>query len=112
LATLISKLVRVEGVMITVVDVVVASDLKHADVFVSMLGGAPSDHEFAFSKLKRLRSEIQTIIGKRVPMKFTPRLHFKLDSTAEHATTLVQLLDDVEEEDRKRRIREAEEAQE
>ncbi len=102
LGTLLPKRLQLLDLIVTVVDVTVSADLKHADVYLSILGATPADEAFVMGKIFSARSDIQAMIGKRVPMKFTPRLHFKLDHTTEKATQMVQLLDEIEEEDRKR----------
>ncbi len=103
LAIILPKLVRLRGVILTLTGVEVAPDLKRAEVFLSLLGGEERDRADLLADIRGARAEMQRILAKRVPMKFTPHLHFHTDDTAERATQLVQLLDEVDAEDRGRK---------
>lgn len=77
--------------LVTVQDVDITPDLKHAHVFVSVLGdmeGAKS----VLSKLHDHRKELQAQLSKRVILKFTPQLHFKLDETVERGSRIIEIL--------------------
>lgn len=64
---------------ITVGEVRTSPDLKVATAFVLPLGG--QGQEDAVALLARNRGELRRIIGKKLAMKYTPDLRFRLDET-------------------------------
>lgn len=87
------KDVRIGG-LVTVTDVEMSHDLSHATVFVSIYGeeGAQSrTMEGLNSALGFVRSEV----GKSVPLRHTPDIHFKLDRSIEHGAKIHALLDEI-----------------
>ncbi len=66
-------------VSITVGEVTTSPDLKIATAYVCPLGGhAQTD---IISMLARNKSELRRAVGKRLALKFTPDLRFRLDET-------------------------------
>ncbi|MEM9909221.1 MAG: 30S ribosome-binding factor RbfA [Pseudomonadota bacterium] len=66
-------------VSVTVGEVRASPDLKIATAYVLPLGG--EGREALIDLLNRNRSEIRRIVGKKLDLKFTPELRFKLDQT-------------------------------
>lgn len=66
-------------VSVTVGEVRASPDLKVATAFVLPLGGEGC--ESLIELLNRNRNEIRRVIGKKLDLKFTPELRFKLDET-------------------------------
>ena len=66
---------RLEMVSITAVDT--APDLRHAVVYVDVLGD--EDHEPALAGLERASKRLQSAIGRQVRLKYTPTLEFAID---------------------------------
>ncbi|THH35186.1 30S ribosome-binding factor RbfA [Aliishimia ponticola] len=64
---------------VTVGEVRTSPDLKIATVFVMPLGGDKKGE--AIDLLARNKSELRRIIGKKVGLKYTPDLRFRLDET-------------------------------
>lgn len=64
---------------VTVGEVRCSSDLKIATAFVLPLGGQGQDEVIGY--LKRNKTELRRVIGKKVGLKFTPDLRFRLDET-------------------------------
>ncbi len=80
--------------LVTVTDVVCAPDLRSARVHVSAYG--PEDQkQRVLGVLRRHRKGIQHEIARAVKLKYTPRLQFCLDDTAEKADRIMQLLDEL-----------------
>ncbi|MBX7158577.1 MAG: 30S ribosome-binding factor RbfA [Verrucomicrobiae bacterium] len=96
LAMIIPKVVPMQKILLTITGVEVKSDLKSADVFLSFLGGTVKEQEAAFDAINQKRGEIQHLVSRRVTMKFTPALHFKVDHSVERGTRLLQILDELE----------------
>ncbi|MCL6283645.1 30S ribosome-binding factor RbfA [Ruegeria sp. 2012CJ41-6] len=64
---------------ITVGEVRTSPDLKIATAFVLPLGG--KGQEDVLKLLARNKSELRRVIGKKVGLKFSPDLRFRLDET-------------------------------
>ena len=64
---------------ITVGEVRCSNDLKIATAYVMPLGGVGRDDAVAF--LARNKHELRRLIGKKVGLKYTPVLRFRLDET-------------------------------
>ncbi|RFP90931.1 30S ribosome-binding factor RbfA [Rhodobacteraceae bacterium 63075] len=64
---------------VTVGEVRCSPDLKIATAFVLPLGGQGRDEVIGY--LKRNKTELRRVIGKKVGLKFTPDLRFRLDET-------------------------------
>ncbi len=75
---------------ITVTEVRVSPDLRHATAFVQPLGG--SDEAPVIDALKRHAKYLKGELGKRLRTKFTPELVFRLDDTFANATHIDNLL--------------------
>jgi ribosome-binding factor A len=81
-----------EGVSVTVTEVRMSPDLRHATVFVEPLGGghAPEVVEGLNRHAKFLRGRL----GKSIDMKFTPALRFIHDESFDEAARMNRLFDD------------------
>jgi len=85
--TFSSPLVTISGVDIT-------PDLKQAHVFIGALG-QHSDRLNAIKVLEQNRGFLQSELAKRVALKFTPHLHFKLDVGIERGTRVLSIMDEL-----------------
>jgi ribosome-binding factor A len=83
------------GALVTVNAVDVTADLKNAHVYVSVIG-SEEQKAAVFAELAAHRKELQHLLSRRVIMKFTPHLHFKLDESVERGTHIIQLLDEID----------------
>lgn len=80
------------GVSVSVNEVRVSPDLRHATVFVSALAG---QKEATLTKaLARHQGELRHQLGKRVRIKYLPALKFKLDESFDEASRIEALLHD------------------
>lgn len=82
------------GALVTISAVDVTQDLKEAKVFVSILGGSSPG---ILDQLQRKRGFIQSKVSKRVVLRNTPVLSFRLDASASRGVDVVNLLDEVAE---------------
>jgi len=92
---LIVRHCRFNSQLVTVQEVDVTPDLKHAHVFISIIGQTEDQHA-DMAQLHGLRIDLQRELSKRVVLKFTPLLHFKLDDVAERGDRVLQLLSEIE----------------
>ena len=88
------------GVSVTVTEVRLSPDLKHATCFVEPLGAgidtAPvSGHESEIVKALNAHAKfLRGLLGRRIDMKFTPDLRFRHDESFEVAARMDALLAD------------------
>lgn len=95
LGDLINREVSFTAVLVTVQQVDITADLKNAHVYVSVMG-SPEECKEALARLHASRKNLQHLLSKRVVLKFTPHLHFKLDDTIERGTRIISLLDQID----------------
>ena len=81
-------------VLVTVSSVDVTPDLKQAHVFVSALG-KPGQQRQVLEKLERNRVHLQSEIAKRVTLKHTPHLFFKLDASIERGSRILHIMNEL-----------------
>ncbi|MFO1013126.1 MAG: 30S ribosome-binding factor RbfA [Caulobacteraceae bacterium] len=80
------------GVSVTVSEVRMSPDLKHAHCFVEPLGGGHSADVVA--GLNRAAKFLRGRLGRHIDMKFTPDLKFAHDETYDEAQRMARLFDD------------------
>jgi ribosome-binding factor A len=82
---------------VTVTEVRTSSDLRHARVFVSVLG---TDQEKAatLAGLQSAHGILQSRIARELRLKRTPALEFVLDDTADRAARLDAIIENVRED--------------
>ena len=95
LGDLILRHCHFAAALVTVQQVDITPDLKHAHVFISVIGAEAQQHQ-ALAQLHKLRAEFQRELSKRVVLKFTPQLHFKLDAAAERGDRILQIMNDLD----------------
>lgn len=80
--------------MTSIVAVEVAPDLKHAKVYISVLG----DEEKKKSTLEGLKSAapfMRSYLAKTINLRNTPELTFIMDQSIEYGVNMIKLIDDV-----------------
>jgi len=80
------------GVSVTITEVRLSPDLRHAICFVEPLGGDRADEVVA--ALNRHAKYLRGLLGRSIEMKFTPDLKFVHDETFNVATHLNRLFED------------------
>jgi len=81
------------GGLITVTEVEVSADLRHARVFVSVLGSEEERKE-AFQGLEAARPFLRRELSKRLSMRRTPDLSFRRDDSLERGARLLALIEE------------------
>lgn len=79
----------------TITGVETAPDLRHAKVFVSVIG-QPDDRKEALRALGRAMPFVRHELGKLLRLKRIPEFHLELDETLERGTRVLRLLDELE----------------
>jgi ribosome-binding factor A len=75
----------------TATEVRLSDDLRHARVFVSVLGDEAARND-SLRALAHAAGFIKRELGQRVKLRYIPELRFELDSTLDEAERLEQLL--------------------
>jgi len=83
---------------VTVTTVEVSDDLRCARVFVSTLDNA-SQQNRTIQGLFKASGFIRSELGKRLRLKFLPQVSFHLDQSAEKASHIFQLLEEIKKAD-------------
>ncbi len=80
------------GIPVTVTEVRVNPDLRHATVYVEPLGGENAD--VVVKALNKHSKFVRGHLGRMIDMRFTPDLHFRHDETFNEAARMARLFDD------------------
>ena len=99
LSGIVARELNFENALVSINHVDVASDLKNAHVFVSVLG--PEKGETVMNKLEEHRVALQSELARRVTMKFTPHLLFHLDESIARGSRIVEILQQIDSDDEK-----------
>ena len=78
---------------VTVTDVRTSPDLRHARVFVTVLGDEHQRQE-SLAGLRSAQGLLQRRVGSELRMKRTPTLEFRYDDTTDRVMRMEQLLGD------------------
>ena len=83
---------------VTVTDVRTSTDLRHARVYVSVLGAdggpsAPQEREDSLAGLRSAHGFLQARVASELRLKRTPELEFVYDDTTDRALRLEELID-------------------
>lgn len=78
--------------MITITAVEVSADLRHAEVFYSLMGDA-REAEQCQQALARASGFIRRRLGRALRIKRVPELTFRFDRSIERGVRLVKILD-------------------
>ncbi len=81
---------ELDSVTVTITEVRPTPDLRRADVYFSALGGV--DESRALAALTRMAGRLRGLLGRRIEMKFTPELSFKVDRQFDRADRIDALL--------------------
>ena len=84
---------RISG-FVTVTGVEVSENMKHAKVFVSVMG-TEKEKEDSLEGLNSAKGYIRSQIAKSLHLKFIPEIAFRHDGTAEYATNIQKLLNEI-----------------
>jgi ribosome-binding factor A len=82
---------RLVGILISVTDVEVSGDLRHARVFVSVMSDEDTQNE-VMEILEEQTPKIRSELGQRIRLRYTLELDIRLDTSLERGTRVTQLL--------------------
>jgi ribosome-binding factor A len=76
--------------VITIPEVAMTPDLRHATAYIMPLGG--KDERAVLEALNRHKKYMRGVIAKKLQAKFTPDLHFRIDERFDRAEKIDKLL--------------------
>jgi ribosome-binding factor A len=83
----------------SITHVEVSGDLRHAKVFVSVMG-TPEEQKETMKGLKNANGFLRHELATRLVLRYMPELAFKLDTSIEEGARILALINQVEQEDR------------
>ncbi|MGJ8677086.1 MAG: 30S ribosome-binding factor RbfA [Akkermansiaceae bacterium] len=93
ISTIIQQDFEFGGALVTVHAVEITQDLREAKVFIGVICGYGAK---VIEQLGQKRGLIQKRVAKRVVLRCTPVLDFRLDTSAAKGVDMVNILDEVE----------------
>jgi len=87
------------GSLVSVTEVVTSPDLRHAKVFISVLG-TPEERAEAVKGLEAAAGFLRHELASRLDLRHIPVLSFREDASIERGARVLQLLKEVSEEPR------------
>jgi len=78
----------------TVVRAELSSDLRHAKIYVSVLG-PEADRAATMAALDRATGHVRTELGRRIRLYRTPEVRFISDASIEHGDRIARVLRDL-----------------
>ena len=96
LSEIISREVNFSAqVLVTIHAVDITADLRKCHVFISVIGN-PLQKTRVLADLEEQRGTLQRELAKRVVLKYTPHLSFKLDDSVERGSRVLEIMQDLE----------------
>ncbi len=84
---------------VTVTAVETTDDLRHAKIFVSILGDEKTRQE-SFEGLERAKGFLRAELGRRIQLRYTPEIQFRLDKSLDHAFKIRGILNKLKAEEK------------
>lgn len=83
--------------LISVTKIKVTSDLKEADIYVSVLGIGKNEinYEEILEGLNESRKYVRRRVGEEMKLRNTPALRMKLDNSIEYSAKINKILDEL-----------------
>ena len=82
----------------SITHVEVSGDLRHAKVFVSVMGN-PEEQEATMQGLKHATGFLRHELAGRLTLRFMPELVFKLDTSIAEGARILELIQKIEQEE-------------
>lgn len=79
---------------VTVTAVEVSPDLRHANIFVSILGNK-KEKEATYKSLTGAKGFIRSELGKKIRIKFLPEISFSIDESIEEGIRISKLIEKI-----------------
>lgn len=83
---------------VTVTQVEITGDLRHAKIYVSLMGSDEQKTD-TWQGLQKALGYMRTEIGKRIRLRFTPELSLHLDESLDYSARIQELLIKIKQEE-------------
>ena len=83
---------RING-LVSVTRVDMTTDLRNANVYISVYGSDEASQNKAFTAITHAKSRIQSLLASQVQSKFCPVLHFYKDEKFKKTLEILNLID-------------------
>jgi ribosome-binding factor A len=83
---------RIEG-FVSITRVEMGTDLRNADVYVSIFGKDQASQNKTFTAIKHAKNRIQSLLADRMHSKFCPVLHLYMDEKFKKTLETLNLID-------------------
>jgi ribosome-binding factor A len=83
--------------LMTVTEVRMSPDLRHAKVFISIFGDEAKKAK-SLAMLEKHKSEVRSAMGQVVRLRYTPFISFVLDETVDYAMDLEKIFKKIHDE--------------
>jgi len=83
---------------VSITSVEVSRDLRYASVYISVFG-EPETRKASLEALQKAHGFIRGELAKRIRMRYTPEITFKLDESIERGSRLITLINKVRDKD-------------
>jgi len=93
ISVLVNDYIPKEIGIVSITDVELTSDFKDAKVYISFLDKSKENEIFEI--LDQKKAEFQKILGKKLTIKFTPRIRFVVDNYQEKIDKVEKLLEEI-----------------
>ena len=80
--------------LVTVTGVEVSRDLRHAKVFVSILG-SDAERKSTFEGLDSLSGHLRSRVGRSLRLRLAPEIEFRADESVARAARIETLLEEI-----------------
>jgi len=81
------------GGLVSVTRVEMATDLRNANVYISVFGSDEAGQNKAFIAITHAKSKIQSVLASQIQSKFCPVLHFYKDEKFKKTLEILNLID-------------------
>lgn len=85
---------RIADTLVSIIDVEVSGDLRHAKVFVSVMADEAKQTEI-MAILDEWTPRIRSEVGQRIRLRYTPEIVFLADNALERGARVSQLLEQI-----------------
>ena len=87
---------------VSVTRVEVSGDLRHAKVYVSVMG-SPEERKATMQGLNKATGFLRHELASRLTLRYMPEIAFKLDNSIEEGSRVLELINKVSKEDEERK---------
>ncbi|HCI81528.1 MAG TPA: 30S ribosome-binding factor RbfA [Ktedonobacter sp.] len=87
---------------VSVTRVEVSGDLRHAKVYVSVMG-SPEERKETMQGLNKATGFLRHELASRLTLRYMPEITFKLDNSIEEGSRVLELINKVSREDEERK---------